>query len=443
MRTRTPQFTLAAIVVLLATMALGVSATRQSQPERQRTALPTVQATPPEPSPEVETLKTDTNLVTVPVIVTDTTSGLYLPDLQQGDFNLFEDGKRQEIAFFATVSAPFHVVLMLDTSASTEANLDQIQAAATAFVNQLQTGDLVKVISFDDEVRDLCEFTDDRKELKTAIAQTRPGKGTKLYDAFALAMSQVRKIKGRKAVVLFTDGVDYHSDEATFDDTLRRLDEEDVIVYPVRYDTRAETEKIARATMGEPQSLPTIGVLRHPSTGTTPTTFPSDDPRSGPPSGSAPPSTGVSILADILRGRSTTTYPSPDPNNGNWPPVSGPTSRTDPRNSPRGNLPGQPGDSVGAMLDQLYLMADSYLKALADKSGGRLLRADRVSNLPEAFASIAAELRTQYSLGYYPTNAARDGRYRKIKVTTSRKNAAVRARPGYSAPGGLPPSSKP
>jgi Ca-activated chloride channel family protein len=86
------------------------------------------------------------------------------------------------------------------------------------------------------------------------------------------------------------------------------------------------------------------------------------------------------------------------------------------------------------MLDQLYLTADSYLKELADKSGGRLLRADTLLSLPDAFARIAAELRTQYSIGYYPTNATHDGQYRRIKVSTTRKNVAVRARPGYRAP---------
>ena len=88
------------------------------------------------------------------------------------------------------------------------------------------------------------------------------------------------------------------------------------------------------------------------------------------------------------------------------------------------------------MLDLLYSKADTYLKALADKSGGRLQRADKLDSLPTAFANIAAELRTQYLLGYYPSNAAHDGSYRKIKVSTSRKNVVVRARPGYSARSG-------
>jgi VWFA-related protein len=83
------------------------------------------------------------------------------------------------------------------------------------------------------------------------------------------------------------------------------------------------------------------------------------------------------------------------------------------------------------MLDLAYLTADGYLEALATKTGGRLLRADTVDSLPEAFSKIAAELRTQYVIGYYPINKARDDRYRKIKVVTTRKNVALRARPGY------------
>ena len=85
------------------------------------------------------------------------------------------------------------------------------------------------------------------------------------------------------------------------------------------------------------------------------------------------------------------------------------------------------------MLDMAYLTADSYLKALADKSGGRLLRADTLGSLPDAFAQIAAELRTQYMLGYYPLDKNRDERYRKIKVETTRKSVVIRARPGYLA----------
>jgi VWFA-related protein len=142
-------------------------------------------------------------------------------------------------------------------------------------------------------------------------------------------------------------------------------------------------------------------------------------------------------LRTIINGRTTAPRTSPtDPF-----PDSGPIdpSNRDPnrRPDPSTTFPQPKNDSISGMMDTLYLMADSYLKALADNSGGQLYRADTVSTLPQAFAAIAAELRTQYLLGYYPTNKNRDGAYRKIQVKTSRKDISVRARPGYRPPTGL------
>lgn len=441
--------------LLLACSAATFGQARQSQ--QRRTPVPAPPAPEPSPSPqpaatETETLKIDTNLVTIPVVVMDRT-GRYLPDIQQDELTIFEDGTAQKIAFFQKVSAPFHVVLMLDTSASTEEKLRQIQTAAIAFVEQLQPADRVKIISFDDRVRELNEFTSDRVLLRTAIAKTRSGHGTKLYDAVGVALDSVRSISGRKAIVVFTDGVDMYSDSATYSGTLRGLDEEGVIVYPIRYDTRAETERLVRQQAQEagPQ-LPTIGVIRTPPSGTTAPTFPSDDPDSVPTRGTKPGGgiLGLPSPADILRGRRTS---DPQPRND-------PGRRNDPRVPVDPTIPGAPDpqtnrgpdpitlpggrprterradDSIGAMLDMAYLTGDSYLKALADQSGGRLLRADTLGSLPDAFAGIAAELRTQYSIGYYPSNTTHDGLYRKVKVSTTRKDVAVRAKPGYRAPEG-------
>jgi len=425
-------------------------------PSRSQQRLPTKRTTRQEPAPEaspespssaeqqeVETLKIDTNLVTVPVIASSV-DGNYLPDLQQSEFSVSEDGVKQEVSFFATVNAPFHVVLLLDTSASTREKLGLIRRSAVTFVEQLQAGDRVKVISFDDQVRDLNEFTNDRAVLRNAINRTEAGQGTKLYDAFELAMSSMRSIQGRKAIVLFSDGVDWRSDEASFDSTLKWLDEEGVIVYPIRYETRAETERIAREQSQEltPQ-LPTIGVIRAPSPGTTAPTFPSDEPDAVPTSGqrSRTGPFGLPLPGEILR-RERERRDTRD-GRGQYPDETGvprriPTDPSDDRRSPdpsrRGNS--RPEDSISMMLDQLYRTADGYLNDLANKSGGRLLRADTLQSLPAAFAQIAAELRTQYAIGYYPTNKARDGQYRKIKVTSTRKGAVVRARPGYRAPSG-------
>ena len=427
----------------------------QAQPTPPTTPEPSVEPTADDP-PEAETLKINTNLVIVPVIATSV-EGNYIPDMRQEEFTVFENGEKQEVAFFATVSEPFHVVLMLDTSASTEGKLVSIRKAAAAFVDQLQRGDRVKVISFDAELRELCDFTNDRAVLRAAINKTSPGTNTRVYDAFELALSSIRTIQGRKAIVLFSDGADWHSDVSTYESNLRGLDEEGVIVYPIRYETRAETERIAReAVEGSDPTLPTIGVIRPTPGGTTPPTFPGGDD-SIPSTGSGRPKTGplgLPTADEIFRGGRRQRYPDDDryPPDRRGPTTTGPNGQPD-RRDPRDPLPDpndprgggtwpsggnsrKEGDSIDVLLDQLYATADSYLNELAVKSGGRLLRADTLASLPDAFAKIAAELRTQYAVGYYPTNKARDGEYRKIKVTTERKKVAVRARPGYRVPSG-------
>jgi hypothetical protein len=446
-----------ATVILLTAVSIPAQNTRRPRtfPAGSKAAEPT--PTPPDDSQQVDTLKIDTNLVTIPVIATDA-GGLYVADLRQEEFSVYENEVKQNVAFFATVSAPFQVILMIDTSASTQEKLRQIQQAALAFVEQLHPADRVKVISFDSEVRDLNEFTSNREQLRTAILKTRSGLGTKLYDAFELALNSIRPLKGRRAIVLFTDGVDFHSDEATFDGTLSGLDEEGVIVYPIRYDTRVQTERLAREQAGDTSVLlPTIGVIRTPPSGTTPPTFPSDDPSTVPTAGRRSGGIfGLPSPAEIMRGRRDPNDPrNSDPRRGDRnPPIHRPgddplppdtrgstppgpfPDPNDPRTVPPRtvNQPRRSDDSIGAMLDGLYMTADSYLEKLASKSGGRLERADTLISLPDAFAKIAAELRTQYSIGYYPTNAAHDGQYRKVKVVISRKSVTLRARPGYRAP---------
>jgi hypothetical protein len=432
------------LVVALALTAVFA----QSKPGSQKQpALPQPSATPPpEPSEDIETLKTETDLVTVPIIATNR-DGLYVTDLSQEEFKISEDGVPQEVAFFGKVAAPFHVVLMLDTSSSTKDHLRQIQNAAFTFVQQLQPVDRVKIISFDDKINDLNEFTSDRETLRAAINSARPGEGTKVYDAFELALNTLRKIRGRRAIVLFSDGMDWFSDKATFAANVRYLDEEGVVVYPIRYDTRATTEKLAREQSEQvTPSLPTLGTIRHPPpSGTTAPTFPGGDgvPTSGTQQKTGP--FGLPSAGEIMRRRrdeERNRYPDP---NGGPAPTGGPGD-TPPDNRDRTiRVPGseptstrvpttRPEDaSIERTLDMAYKTADSYLKELADKSGGRLLRADTIASLPDAFAQIAAELRTQYMLGYYPLNKNRDDRYRKIKVETTRKNVAVRARPGYIA----------
>ena len=451
-----------ALVFLFLIVLASVVTAQRPRPKPRATPLPEVPAEdeqkPNEPK-DVDVVKTETDLVTVPVIATNR-GGLYIPDLVKEEFAVTEDGVPQEIAFFAQTSAPFHVILLLDTSASTKEKLRLIQNAAYAFVQQLQPADRVKIISFDDQVRDLGDFTNDRDLMKAAINRTVSGQGTKVYDAMATALASFGKIQGRKAIVIFTDGVDWFSDDATFNSTVRWLDEEGVIVYPIRYDTREETERLAREQANEisPQ-LPTSDVLRPVPSGTTPTTFPSDNPI--PTSGSRPTTGPLGLpTADEIWRRRRQQDPNRDPSIDPQDPTREPTgqpgrdSRRRPSADPSQNpnkFPNPPGtsdpndpsrggtvmraprrdDSISARLDAAYDTADSYLKTLAEKTGGQLLRADNLGSLPDAFARIAAELRTQYSIGYYPLNKDRDERYRKIKVSTKRKDVVIRARPGY------------
>ena len=193
-------------------------------------------------SPEGETvegdvIRFDTALVTVPVTVMDR-YGRYVPLLRRENFRVHENGVEQKIAYFATTDSPFSVVLLIDTSGSTQFRLDDIQKAAINFVGKLKETDSVMVMSFDDRIEVMCKATTDRDVIRKAIRRTRTGGGTRLYDAVQdILTKQLRTMTGRKAVVLFTDGVDTTSHRASYDSTVRLAEESEAPIYSVDYDT--------------------------------------------------------------------------------------------------------------------------------------------------------------------------------------------------------------
>jgi VWFA-related protein len=194
-----------------------------------------------EPEPEIvdgdEVVKVETNLVTIPVSVFDR-NGLYIPGLHQQDFKIFEDGREQEIAYFGTTDKPFTVILLLDTSPSTAYKIEEIQAAARAFVDQLKPQDSVMVIEFDADVHVLTEATNDREKIYKGIRRADFGDGTSLYDAVDFSLrKRLSKVAGRKAIVLFTDGVDTTSYKANYDSTLDQAEESDSLIFPIYYNT--------------------------------------------------------------------------------------------------------------------------------------------------------------------------------------------------------------
>jgi VWFA-related protein len=326
-----------------------------------------------------EVLKIDTTLVTIPVSVYDQ-SGRFIPGLRKNDFQIYEDGKVQQIEMFGTTEQPFTVALLIDVSRSTQFQIEEIQDAAIAFVDQLRPQDKVMVIAFDDDVQILSEFTTDKRQLRYAIRGTQFGNGTKLYDAVDFALNRrMNYQQGRKAIVLFTDGVDSTSRAANYSSTVRDAERGDVIIYPVRYDT------------------------------------------SGSYNGGGG---GISFPGGTIR----LPFPWPGGNRG------GNNRRGGGNGGGGGNGRGRGGNGGGGgggQSPQDYALGERYLKELSDKSGGKYFNASTAAVLSTSFAGIADELRTQYSIGYYPVVEGKAGQRKQISVRVARANVNVKAKASY------------
>lgn len=367
-------------------------------PRAERTSTP--QAPNGEVAEEVgedEVVRVNAALVTVPVSVLDR-DGRFIGGLRKEDFRIQEDGVEQQVAYFAPVEQPFTVALVIDTSGSTRFKLEDIQEAALAFVDQLRPDDRVTVVSFDDEVRVLSEVTNDRRALRDAIRRTRPGQGTRLYDAVDLVIKrQLSREKGRKAIVLFTDGVDTSSKQANYQSTLADAEELDAMIYPIQYDTSDYNVGGGGGGGG-----------RWPG--------PNRNPRRRNP--------GWGDVVGIILGGGVTV--------GNGGGGGG-------RGGGRRGGGGGGGGAGSSPAD--YSRAGEYLRRLAEQTGGRHHDAADLRYVGEAFTNIAEELRRQYSLGYYPSRQSQAIEQRRIKVRVRRPNLVVRARDSYvyrpdgSAPG--------
>ncbi|MGQ0541201.1 MAG: VWA domain-containing protein [Blastocatellia bacterium] len=307
-----------------------------------------------EPSnPEDEIVRVETDLITVPVRIR-TKRGKPVSNLLQSEFKIFENGVEQEIAYFSDEEQPFTVALMLDMSYSSVFKLEEIHAAALAFIEQLRESDRVMVISFDEKTRILCEATNDRKALRLAIEGAKIGSGTSVYAAFDLVLKEkLRSISGRKAIVLLSDGVDTSSESATAKDIEMQLSSADVLVYPVRYNTFDDVQKSRRNT-------------------------------------------------------------APIQYDDNDRPYTLETQR------------------VKGEREVDYAEAKEFLSAVADETGGRVYSVNSTTNLRQAFANIANELRKIYSLGYYPSEERQGGGRYEIKVRVYRAELLIDTRRSYS-----------
>ena len=339
---------------------------------------------------EDEVVRVDTELVEVPVVVTDKL-GKPLLNLKQANFTIYEDGKTQELADFAATSAPFEVALLLDTSGSTRSDLQLIQRAAQAFIDSLRPGDRVSIISFKigsdgqktTAVPDLVsDLTDNRTALKSALERVTTSNGTPYYDGLLKIIEEVfdqapkEEFRGRRALVALTDGVDSTS-LASFDEVREGLERAGVIGYFIQVDTRPFFESELLGPCETAIRFSQAQIRRYY--------------RSFGAKSNVEQTTDFCRLGEFER---------------------------------------------LAISKKLYEIADFEMNAVARQSGGRIFPAGDLSEARNAFKSVAAEIGTKYSLGYYSSNGKRDGSYRKIRVELRGlpAGAQVRAREGYTAP---------
>jgi VWFA-related protein len=183
-------------------------------------------------------IKLQSTLVSVPVVVSDR-QGRYIAGLRAEDFTLLKDRVRQNIAVFEATEEPINVALLLDTSKSARDALASIKDAASGFLRTLRPQDRAMVISFDYEVHVLSALTQNRRTLERAIENADIGTyvGTTLRDAVIEAASRAfKETKGRKAIVLLTDGKD-HGSRISEDELLDSVAESDAMIYSIFYKT--------------------------------------------------------------------------------------------------------------------------------------------------------------------------------------------------------------
>ncbi|HYJ47669.1 MAG TPA: VWA domain-containing protein, partial [Pyrinomonadaceae bacterium] len=335
-----------------------------------------------------DVVRIDTQLVSVPVVVTDRV-GKALTGLRAEDFLLFEDGSPQKISNFATTETPFEVALLLDTSGSTRAEVGLIRRAALAFINALRPGDRVAILAFNTTqegkenlatVEVKAPLTGDRDKLQGALDEIGVSNGTPFYDGLEMVVRDVfrqkprEELEGRRALVALTDGVDSTS-ESDFAGARELLKRAGIITYFIQVNTEDYVEERLM------QDCQYSGGLRLSH-------------------------------AQLQRYRELFAPSAVAADFSNF---------------------CQMGAFERMVINHsLYRLAHQEMDILARDSGGRSFPIADLRDASGAFQQVAEELGTQYSLGYYPTNKTRDGRFRSIRVQVrGHADIHVRTREGY------------
>ena len=346
---------------------------------------------PPDEVDEGDVVRVDTQLVSVPAVVTDT-NGRPLSGLKPENFQLLEDGQPQTISNFGTSDAPFEIALLLDTSGSTREDVGLIKQAANGFISALRAGDRVGVVSFNQAqngnepiatVEVLSELTSDRPSLTKAIENLGSSNGTPFYDGLERVADgifreppsdQVR----RRAIVALTDGVD-SSSNSDFGTAKMKLSRAGIACYFIQVNTEDFVEdRLMKDCKDDGRlALSQRQLQRYRE-----------------------------IFAPRAKAEDYTNFCD-----------MGPFERM-------------------SISRGLYNVARNEMGDLAKVSGGRTFVATSLGDARVAFARVAADIGTLYSLGYYPTNKARDGKFRAISLAVKglKEKTQIRSRDGYYAP---------
>jgi Ca-activated chloride channel family protein len=178
------------------------------------------------------TFKSGTQVVSVFTTVTDVQKRL-VPDLVQDDFEVLDNEKPQPLVLFENKVQPISVVVMLDTSGSMTLTIGLLKQAAEEFVARLLPADSARIGAFNDKIQFNSRFMSDRDQLATDIRNIDYGNGTRLWDALAASLDELKDIDGRKVILVFTDGDDTESHNSSLGKVIDRARVDEVMIYAI------------------------------------------------------------------------------------------------------------------------------------------------------------------------------------------------------------------
>jgi VWFA-related protein len=340
-------------------------------------------------------LKVDVALVNVVATITDET-GHYVPDLTEDDLIIEEDGQPQKIAHLTqSDNLPVSMGILLDTSGSMVRKIGTATSAVEKFIRTIHRDDDIFLMTFSAQPQLRQDFTDDRNRLATALRRVSVGGGTALYDAVYEGLRKVKRgSHDKRAILLLTDGQDTAS-ENTFQDAERSVRESEVLVYCLGISpSSGGVLSEGRPYPGGPTNP---GGRRGPTIGLPFPGIPGIPIPGIPGPGGLPPKFPAFPAQQYPRGQ------------GRYP-------------------------TAGSGEDTVDM---NVLDTFADASGGKawLLSGNwmdnRGSEIQNILDEIASELRSQYSIGYYPNHPLNDGKWHRIDIRTKNKHYYVRARKEY------------